>query len=107
MKLPKFQSGVKALLAVMLLVAVACAAWPRLQPFGCLESGLSKGNLPGTEKIYVWRNGLAIAVTKFSGEWPSFQRRTDIDVEELLKDEEEALREEAEQARADAPQKTR
>ncbi|HQU43304.1 MAG TPA: hypothetical protein PK867_10860 [Pirellulales bacterium] len=107
MKLPKFQFGMKALLAVMLLVAVACAAWPRLQPFCCLGLSLNKGSVTGTETIYVWRNGLAIAVTKFPGEWPSFHRCTDIDVEELLKEEEKALREDAEQARADAAQKTR
>jgi hypothetical protein len=107
MKLPKPRFGIKALLALTALVAIACAAWPHLQPFACLEAFLNKGGISGTEKIYVWRNGLAISVTTFPGEWPSFHRYTGIDVAELLREEEKALQEDEELARADAAQKVR
>jgi len=51
----------------------------------------------------LWPNGLAIAVTKFQGEWPSIQRQTDIDVAGLWQETQEEERAEAEeQARYDA-----
>jgi hypothetical protein len=107
MKLPKPRFGIKTLLALTALVAIVCAVWPHLQPFACLTAFPLKGNVTGTEKVYVWRNGLAIAVTTYPGQWPSFHKCEGIDVAELLREEEEALREDAELARANDAQKAR
>jgi hypothetical protein len=92
---------------LIMLAAIHLAVWPHLQPFCSLRTFLRKGNVSGTQKTYVWRNGLAISVTTFPGEWPSFHRPTGIGVAELLRIEEEALREDAELARAEAAQKAR
>lgn len=107
MRLPRLQFGMKSLFGLILGAAVVCACWPHLQPFAILEAGLRQGGLIGTEKTYVWHSGLAIKVTKFAGEWPSFRRCTDIDVQELERDFEEAIREDAEEARRDALLKAR
>lgn len=92
----------------MLLVGVACVAWPQLRPFACMKAIPIKGNVRGSEKTYVWHSGLAITVTQFPGEWPSLRRNTSVDVEELEELQAEAMREDAEeQARADSAAKAR
>lgn len=101
----------KSLLALMLFVAIACAGWPYVQPFACIEEVErvgTTGKTIRTETTYVWRGGLAIAVTRRPGQWPSFRRRTDVDVKELERELEEAMREDAEeQARLESAAKAR
>lgn len=91
----------------MKILILLVAIWPHLQPFCSLKAFPRKGNVVGTRETYVWRNGVAISVTTFPGEWPSFYRPTGIDVAELLRIEIQAPREDAELARAEAVQKAR
>lgn len=105
MKLPRPQFGIKSLLALMLFVGVACAAWPHMQPFTCLqEDYATPGGATTTDTTYVWRCGLALTIMQAPGQWPSIRRRTDIDVARLEQETEieldEAMREQAEEQAA-------